>query len=186
MKPNHAGPFDLYAADRDGVLLHDVLFAPFFAGAAGSGQCWHWSDCVDQNGLWWQFRPFAPTVAGLDPPSEGFVAVAITSSPPLRVWALRGRRTAIAWCRDARADWMAELKRSESPPWVEGAEVSLIEIAGRSAIRRAAACDPWTDRVQPAAVAQGRLRLPAFRRSVVVRIDLDAATMGATGRGGAP
>jgi len=43
LEPRHSGPFLLYERDRAGMILHDVLFAPFFAGAAGSGQCWHWA-----------------------------------------------------------------------------------------------------------------------------------------------
>jgi len=43
VEPRHTGPFQLYAADKEGILLHDVLFAPFFSGAAGTGQIWHWT-----------------------------------------------------------------------------------------------------------------------------------------------
>lgn len=35
VEPRHTGPFKLYAKDREGMLLHDILFAPFFSGAAG-------------------------------------------------------------------------------------------------------------------------------------------------------
>jgi hypothetical protein len=42
VEPNHSGPLKLYEKDRDGLILHDVLFAPFFAGAAGPGHIWHW------------------------------------------------------------------------------------------------------------------------------------------------
>ena len=41
VEPRHSGPFKLYGKDTAGIILHDVLFAPFFAGAAGSGHCWH-------------------------------------------------------------------------------------------------------------------------------------------------
>ena len=42
-----------------GIILHDVLFAPFFAGAAGPGHCWHWNVYVDRNNLWHHFARFA-------------------------------------------------------------------------------------------------------------------------------
>ena len=47
------------------MILHDVLFAPFFAGAAGAGQIWHWDEYVDKNNLWWQFRASPRRSAGL-------------------------------------------------------------------------------------------------------------------------
>ena len=31
--------------------LHDVLFAPFFAGSAGTGQIWHWNTYVERHEL---------------------------------------------------------------------------------------------------------------------------------------
>jgi len=50
--PASGGPFKLYEKDKAGVILHDVLFAPFSAGAAGTGYCWHWDKYIDKNGLW--------------------------------------------------------------------------------------------------------------------------------------
>jgi hypothetical protein len=70
VEPNHSGPFKLYAKDREGIILHDVLFAPFFAGAAGPGQIWHWDSYVDANNLWHHFGRFADIVENLDPPAE--------------------------------------------------------------------------------------------------------------------
>ncbi len=57
-----SGPFKLYARDTHGMLLHDVLFAPFFAGAAGPGQIWHWNVYVDANRLWHHFGRFAAAI----------------------------------------------------------------------------------------------------------------------------
>jgi hypothetical protein len=49
VEPSHSGPFKLYEKDKAGILLHDVLFAPFFAGAAGPGHIWHWDEYVDKK-----------------------------------------------------------------------------------------------------------------------------------------
>src|SRR5215218_6594065 len=35
VEPHHAGPSHFYSRDTAGILLHDILFAPFFAGSAG-------------------------------------------------------------------------------------------------------------------------------------------------------
>ncbi|RPJ59847.1 MAG: hypothetical protein EHM23_12660 [Acidobacteria bacterium] len=59
VEPGHTGPFKLYVKDKAGIILHDVLFAPFFAGAAGPGQIWHWDQYVAANNLWFQFKRFA-------------------------------------------------------------------------------------------------------------------------------
>ena len=69
--------FPLQAGDRllqKTTLSFDAsvweCFAPFFAGAAGSGQCWHWDRYVDKMNLWHHFGRFAEIVKGLDPPAE--------------------------------------------------------------------------------------------------------------------
>ncbi|MHC4512060.1 MAG: cellulase family glycosylhydrolase [Planctomycetota bacterium] len=67
VEPSHTGPFKLYQKDKAGIILHDVIFAPFFAGAAGTGQTWHWDHYVAANDLWFQFDRFAETVKGIDP-----------------------------------------------------------------------------------------------------------------------
>ena len=40
VKPVHTGPHPIYKVDTMGSVLHDVLFAPFFSGAAGPGHLW--------------------------------------------------------------------------------------------------------------------------------------------------
>ncbi|HUV62616.1 MAG TPA: cellulase family glycosylhydrolase, partial [Sedimentisphaerales bacterium] len=49
VEPSHSGPFKLYQKDKAGLILHDIVFAPFFAGAAGTGQNWHWDQYVAAN-----------------------------------------------------------------------------------------------------------------------------------------
>jgi hypothetical protein len=89
VEPSHAGPFKLYAKDREGILLHDVLFAPFFSGAAGAGQIWHWDSYVDKNNLWRHFARFAAAVKDIDPPSEQFTPIATGASASARLCAQR-------------------------------------------------------------------------------------------------
>ncbi len=82
VEPGHSGPFKLYEKDKDGIILHDVLFAPFFAGAAGPGHIWHWDVYVDKNNLWWHFGRFAEVVRNLDPPAEHFQPVELQHPRP--------------------------------------------------------------------------------------------------------
>ena len=55
VEPSHSGPSKFYPIDTAGILLHDILFAPFFSGSAGCGMCWHWESYVDRNNLWYHF-----------------------------------------------------------------------------------------------------------------------------------
>lgn len=169
VEPNHAGPFALYERDRDGTLLHDVLFAPFFAGAAGTGQPWHWDRYIAKHGLWWHFGRFSSAMDGFDPIVEAPRAVLWTSAPPLRVYALVGRTTTLAWCRDGRADWRAELERGEPPPSLAGLAVPFEALGGAPADGRVDIYDPWTDQRTTLSADHADVRLPEARRSLVLR-----------------
>lgn len=158
----HAGPFKLYARDRDGVLLHDGLFAPFFAGSAGGGQFWHWQDYVEPNNLWWHFARFAEAIKGIDPRREEFRPVR-RDQPGVRIYALDGRNTSLLWVRDAESDWRSELAEGKPPAQREGVRVPY------SRGRKARVYDPWLNRWTSVAARDGFVVLPPFRRSVVVR-----------------
>jgi hypothetical protein len=163
VEPRHSGPFKLYAKDKEGTILHDVLFAPFFAGAAGPGQIWHWDQYVDANNLWWHFDRFAEAVNGIDPVTERFEPSMIAHER-LRVYVLRGALTALIWIRDTKNDWRSELERGEEPEALRGLTVKW----GGPA--RVEFYDPWTQKTSAGTAAGGELRLPEFRRSLVVKM----------------
>ncbi|MGO8818308.1 MAG: hypothetical protein ACLQVG_27000 [Terriglobia bacterium] len=164
VEPSHSGPSHLYAKDRAGIILHDILFAPFFSGAAGSGQIWHWEEYVDANNLWYHFGRFAEAVRGLDPPAEAFEPVVI-EHPRLRVYVLKGKRTWLAWCRDSRNDWRTEIERGEQPEVLADITVDF----GREGSGRV--YDPWSGKWSGANLSGGKILLPEFSRSLVVRLD---------------
>lgn len=172
VEPNHSGPFKLYKKDKAGIILHDVLFAPFFVGAAGPGHIWHWGQYVDANNLWWQFGRFAEAIRGIDPAAEKFEPSMI-EHPRLRVYVLNGRRTVLVWCRDKNNTWMSELRDGKDPETVESAS---LEFNGEILPAKQLACriyDPWANRWADAVVKERRISLPSFSRSIVVRIDRD-------------
>ncbi len=169
VEPSHSGPFKLYDKDTEGMLLHDVLFAPFFAGAAGPGHIWHWDRYVAQQNLWWHFGRFAEVVGGLDPPAEGF-APCMLHHDRLRVYVLQGRRTTLLWCRDVQNTWRSELAEGKAPAVVTGAVLNLVQLEGISRNGSARAYDPWSNEWKPVEISGGRLTLPGFKRSIVVRI----------------
>ncbi len=172
VEPNHAGPFKLYAADREGMLLHDILFAPFFAGAAGPGQIWHWNEYVANNHLWFQFGRFAEVVRGLDPPAEGFEPL-MAPHDRLRVYVLRGQHTVLAWCRDSKNTWESELKKGQKPEILKKSKVNLSEALAGRRVRSARFYDPWANRWTSAKIRHGEFTLPDFSRSIVIRISVE-------------
>jgi hypothetical protein len=165
VQPRHSGPFKYYGKDVDGIILHDVLFAPFFSGSCGTGQIWHWDVYVAKNHLWHHFGRFAEAVRDLDPAAEG-LQPAMVPHERLRVYALRGKHTFMAWCRDARNTWQSELENGEKPEILRNLEVDT----GLSGAGVARIYDPWTEEWTQAHVTGGRVPLPEFSRSLVISI----------------
>ncbi len=172
VEPCHSGPFALYGRDRDGMLLHDVLWAPFMAGAAGPGQIWHWDRYVHPLGIWWQYARFAEATAGFDPAGEAFEPL-LLEQQRLRVYVLRGRRTLLAWCRDRENDWHAELQEQRPPERIAGEALDLEEVLPGVAEWSGRTYDPWTGAWEPAVARAGHavFALPPFRRSIVLRLE---------------
>jgi hypothetical protein len=171
VEPRHTGPFKLYAADTNGVILHDVLFAPFFAGAAGPGHIWHWDVYVSKLNLWWHFGRFAEVVKDLDVPAEHFVPEMLPHER-LRIYALKGRNLALVWCRDLQNTWQTELAENKPPDGLKGLNINvraLMPTGGGGKIRY---YDPWRNRWAAGALERdGTIKLPEFQRSLVVRIN---------------
>ncbi|WP_321475048.1 cellulase family glycosylhydrolase [uncultured Paludibaculum sp.] len=163
VEANHSGPSKLYETDREGILLHDGLFAPFFAGSAGSGHFWHWQDYIERQNLWSHFARFAEAVRGLDPRVERFEPITVVHER-LRVYTLRGQRHSLIWVRDRGSDWKSELVEGRPAPILKGL---TLQVSGR----KAAIYDPWTNRHSTARVRDGRVTLPPFRRSLVIRVE---------------
>ena len=168
VEPRHSGPFKLYEKDREGVLLHDLIFAPFFAGSAGSGQGWHWYFYVDKHDLWYHFGRFAKAVQGIDPRRESFRTEMI-GHPRLRIYALKGKETTLVWCRDKQSDWRRELVEGQPAEPIVDAVIPLDELAEAKA-HTAEAYDPWTDKRSTLSIDGNKLDLPRFTRSIVLRL----------------
>lgn len=167
--PNHTGPSDLYPADTAGILLHDMLFAPFFSGAAGTGNSWHWDKYIDRNNLWYHFSRFDEAVKGINPPEEDFLPLKIFRYG-LRIYILAGKKTIMVWCRDAENDWNRELVEGKAPGLISGAEIDLGSLISTSLIGEIRIYDPWKNQWMKAQ-KKSRITLPEFRRSLVIRIE---------------
>ncbi len=168
VEPGHRAPFALYEKDHAGSILHDVLFAAFFAGAAGPGQIWHWDLYLDRNDLWHHYRAFSRTLEGVDPAAEGFVPH-FRETGDWRIYELRGEWTSLFWIRDAHSDWRTELEQGRAPSLHRDRGFTPdIAIPGSEW----ASLDPWAaDPVwkpcHPA--SNGAVPLPPWRRSLLLR-----------------
>ncbi len=165
VEPGHSGPFKLYGKDKAGIILHDILFAPFFAGAAGSGQVWHWDQYVAANNLWFQFDRFAETVKDIDPAAEAFEPMNIDQAR-LQIYVLKGKHTLLAWCRDKQNTWQTELAESKPPTTVENVAISLPE-SNQAAV---SFYDPWSNKWTQGQAKANKIALPDFTRSLVIKM----------------
>lgn len=170
VEPSHSGPSKLYDRDIHGMLLHDVLFAPFFSGAAGPGHIWHWDQYVAKQKLWWHFGRFAEAIKDLDPPAEEFAPSMLPHSR-LRVYALKGKTNTILWCRDSLNTWQTELVGGKAPEPVQNAILDLTSLGITQGSARV--YDPWQNRWTPAPLNDGHIRVPEFTRSLIARIVKD-------------
>lgn len=171
VNPKHTGPFNLYAKDSDGIILHDVLFAPFFSGSAGAGQPWHWEWYVGKNNLYRQFGRFAKAVEGINPIEENF-APSKFESDGCRFYVLTGNKTVIGWIRDAKSDWRSELERGENPREIRGLKIKLSKFVGFKKIARISFYNPWTNVGGDLKIENGETELPPFARSTIFKMEL--------------
>lgn len=166
VEPRHSGPSKLYTKDKEGIILHDVLFAPFFAGAAGPGHCWHWDQYVDRNNLWYHFGRFAEVLRQVDVPGEHFEPTQLANSR-LGVYVLKGQQTTLIWCRDRQNSWQTELEEGQPPaPVVESLDLS--DCLNDSAKLKAQAYDPWRGKWTELHIKGKTCELPEFVRSLVL------------------
>lgn len=169
VKPRHTGPIELYSMDKEGILLHDMLFAPFFAGAAGPGHAWHWDNYIDENNLWYHFRRFSEAIKGIDPVKENFIPLTLPHSR-LKIYALSGKNTLLLWCRDIENTWQNEFEKGITAAVLEDLTVETSSLLPAGLQAEVEFYDPWKDERQkgnPGSV----IELPDFRRSLVVKIN---------------
>ena len=88
----------------------------------------------------------------------------------LRVYVLHGKRTLLAWCRDSRNTWESELKNGEKPEELRGVTVDFSAPLSGKSPRLVRIYDPWANHWSDGKLKKGKLELPEFSRSTVVRM----------------
>jgi hypothetical protein len=169
VEPGHSGPSKLYPIDTAGILLHDILFAPFFSGSAGCGMCWHWESYVDRNNLWYHFGRFSESVKGINPVTEKFTPSRVEIGN-LRIYQLKGKNTILLWLRDKRNSWQSELRDGQPPLANDGVKIDLASLGIGDSFKHFETYDPWQNKWENKMPEENKLSLPDFKRSLVVRI----------------
>ena len=167
VEPQHAGPSKYYPRDTAGILLHDILFAPFFSGSAGPGMSWHWESYVHKNNLWYHFQRFAEAIKGINMIEENFT-VAKTETGAARIYLLKGKKTTLIWFRDKMSNWESELEKGLAPGVVHGVQLNLRELGLKSSPIEV--YDPWKNKWAKIEKVRESIVLPDFKRSIVVRM----------------
>lgn len=167
VEPDHAGPSKYYPKDTAGILLHDILFAPFFTGSAAPGMSWHWESYVDKNNLWFHYGRFNEAIKGIDPVRESLVP-SFTETDQIRVYTLKGNRTSLYWIRDKKNNWKSELDQNIPPSLIKNIILNL-PVAGSG--KSVDVYDPWTNKWTTVKSNKNKsITLPDFKRSVIVRL----------------
>lgn len=166
VEPKHSGPSKLYEKDRDGIIMHDFLFAPFFSGAAAPGQFWHWEYYVDKNNLWYHYKRFSNSIKGFDPIVQGAIPQFSFLGNQLKMYKLNGKNKELIWIKDGSNDWKTELELNIPPKIVSQEKLSI-----PSNVTKVSAYDPWKDTWTDLTVINNTVVLPDFTRSLVVSVE---------------
>lgn len=178
---HHTGVFAQCRRDERGIIFHDTTFAPFFAGAAGTGQNWFWDErYVDMRDLWYQFRWFADLIDGVDPRGEAFETLEINTDSA-RLYGLIGRSTMLLWVRNTEDTWQRVLRDQCRVEPVYGIEIPI----GAPGIWRCSYYSRlWESEQRPggpetpvvignANDGSGTLLVPGFAYGMVIRLSRD-------------
>lgn len=168
VEPQHAGPSKYYPRDTAGILLHDILFAPFFSGSAGPGMSWHWESYVHKNNLWYHFQRFSETIKGINPIEENFIP-AKAETDAVRIYVLKGNKTTLLWLRDKKSSWESELEKGIAPAALHALRLDVRELGLTGSTKNIEVYDPWKNKWTNIKKVDASFILPDFRRSIVLR-----------------
>jgi len=166
VEPDHASASRYYAIDKQGVLIHDMIFAPFFCGAAGTGAMWHWDNYIYPNNLWYHYQRFNNAIAGIDPVKEQMKPFTSVIDG-VNCYGLKGKTKTIVWCRDSANNWETELAKGIAPAPKTGWSFQTEQMTS-GAFSSVRFYDPWTDTWSDGSINNGTVQVPAFTRSIII------------------
>ena len=164
-KRNYASRSPEHDADKEGIILHDTIFAPFFAGAAGTGHIWYWDVYVQKHNLWHHFDRFSKAIEGFDPAAQ-HARPFRADTKELRIYGLKGQSQTMFWCRDKSSDIHTELRDN-----IPARELVGLKIKIDGKFSKARAYLDWEDEWAELKIDGGEIVLPKFKRSITVRLE---------------
>lgn len=170
VEPSHSGPFRHYKKDRQGILIHDMIFAPFFSGSAGSGSMWHWNHYIYPQDLWSHFKRFENIIHDVDPVKEKFTP-SYFEKDGVKCYILNGKKKTMIWCRDGTNNWKTELEDEIPAKPKENFAITLNELSLKK-VNKVSLYDPWQDKWDNTIhVLDNKIDVPPFLRSVVIILE---------------
>ncbi|MPM40829.1 hypothetical protein SDC9_87477 [bioreactor metagenome] len=171
VEPNHIGPFRFYKEDKEGILIHDMIFAPFFSGSAGSGSMWHWNHYIFPQDLWPHFQKFKNAIVGIDPVKEKFIP-SFFEKENVRCYVLNGKNKTMIWCRDGANSWRTEFEDGVPAVLKENFTILANDLKTNK-FKKVRIYDPWKDSWNTNInVRDNEINIPSFLRSIVIILEL--------------
>lgn len=163
----HTAPFRFYRWDNRGLIFHDTTYPAFFAGAAGSGQIWHWNEYVDTKNLWRYFKPLAEITKNIDFGEESFISEEHSTKDTYFLM-LRGQKNILGWIRNKSDTWENAFIFQEQPVAIkeEIFDVGLKEEKAR--LFNVIGC--WEDEGGKLELQNNALKLKNLMHGIVFRI----------------
>ena len=143
-----------------------AIFTPFFCGASGCGSMWHWDSYVEKQNLWFHYQRFNSAINGIDPIGEEFVPFTFLTDS-VRCYGIKGKKTTMIWCRDARSNWKTELQE-DIPPQIRNDFSIEVAVTNGINYNSAKVYDPWSDTWTKVKIKNGTVTLPSFLRSAIL------------------
>ena len=131
---------------------------------------WHWNAYVAPNNLWYHFGRFSHAIQGINPITEKFNPAKMETEN-FRIYLLKGIRTNLVWIRDKNNTWRSELEEGLPPDLIVNASIGVDALDINRPVRQIRIYDPWKDIWSETVIVNGRIPLPDFKRSLVLRIE---------------
>lgn len=111
----------LTPATKDGIHLHNALWASAFNGFGSTAMYWWWDDFIDAGNLWPRFKGIATFLAEED--LAALAPITATASPGVTAMALANTDHALLWLRNNAwnqydASFKYDMSQSTGEPYV--------------------------------------------------------------------
>ena len=118
--------------DKQGIILHNAIWAPFFAGSCGTGMHWWWAYYIDPFNLYHHYKPFVQFTADVPWNRLDFAAFEPKcSTDTVRAIARKHTKWGIVgWVHHKQNTWKHVVAKGKTPTAVSAATVTLDVPAG--------------------------------------------------------